>query len=114
MPAVQLPWTEVNHNGAAPAAEVTGDPTNGHSAVNDGAVEIIVRNSSGTAARTVTFNFANTVDGQTVPGKATAIAIGVTRKFHGFPVALYGSTLSITVDNAELKLSAEHKVGVSN
>jgi hypothetical protein len=110
MPAVPLPLTQVDHLGVTAAAEVTGDPVNGHTAVNDGSVEIIVRNSSGTAARTVTFAYATQVDGQTIPGKATAIPIGVTKKFHGFPVALFGAALSITVDNAELKLSAERKV----
>jgi hypothetical protein len=111
MPAVPLPLTNVDHLGATAAAEVTGDPANGHTAVNDGAVEIIVRNSGGTVARTVTFLYANLVDGQTVPGKAVAVPIGVTKKFHGFPVNLFGQLLAITVDNAELKLSAEHKVG---
>lgn len=110
---VNLPWTQVDHLGAVAAAEVTGDATNGHTTANDGCVEIIVRNSGGTVSRTVTFNYATLVDGQTVPGKAVSIAIGVTKKFHGFPVALFGSVLSISVDNAELKLSAEHKVGVS-
>lgn len=111
MPAVPLPLIQVDHNGSAPAAEVAGDPVNGHTAVNDGHVEIIVRNSSATSARTVTFNYATQIDGQTIPGKTASIAIGATKKFHGFPTALFGTSLSISVDNAELKLSAEHKVG---
>jgi|GEM_PF-1963108 len=109
-----LPQVEVNRLGATAAAEVTGDPVNFHTTVNDGDVEVIVRNSGSTVSRTVTFQFdpglSAGLDGSVVPGRAYAIPIGVTKKFYGFPVATYGVALNIDVDNAELKLSAEHKV----
>lgn len=115
MSATPLPWTEVSRNGATPAAEVAGDTVNGHVANNDGNVEIIVHNTNaGSTAHTVTFAFATAFDGQAITPRAFSIAAGVTKKFHGFPQALYGSVIGITVDHAELHLSAEHKVGVAN
>ena len=115
MPAVNLPLTEIDRSTSNnPAAEVTGDTVNGHVAVNDGKVEIIVRNADGAAAHNVTFAYApgTAVDGTPLPGRTVSVPLSVTKKFYGFPVATYGAALGITVDSTQLKLSAEHKVGV--
>ncbi len=112
MAATPLPWTTVDRNAnITPAAEVNGDTVNGHSAVNDGAVEIIVRNADGAAAHNVTFNYAaaTSVDGTALAGRVVSVPLSSTRKFYGFPQSTYGTTLSISVDSTQLKLSAEHK-----
>lgn len=116
MTAVNLPWTQINRKGSnTPAAEVNGDPVNGHVAANDGMVEIVVRNADAGAAHNVTFAFAASaaVDGVQPAPWSVSVPASSTRKFFGFPTAIYGTAISITVDSTQLKLSAEHKAGVS-
>lgn len=106
MPRVAIPVTQITRSGVAPATEVTGDATNNHSAVNDGSVWLEVRNSGTTVARTVSALFENTIDGQTVPAKTWSIPTEATRRIGPFPVRMYGNSLLVDVDNAELKLTA--------
>lgn len=106
MPRVDIPVTQITRSGVAPATEVNGDTVNNHSVVNDGSVWLEVRNSGTTVARTVSARFENTIDGQTIPAKTWSIATEATRRIGPFPVRMYGSSLLIDVDNAELKLTA--------
>jgi len=107
MPRVDIPVTTITRAGVAPPTETTGVPADGHSvAGNDGKVFLEVRNSGSTVTRTATVLFANTVDGVTVPGKACAVLLSSTKHFGPWPVALYGTTLLVDVDNAELRLRA--------
>ncbi|MEV4738641.1 hypothetical protein [Streptomyces sp. NPDC049555] len=106
MPRVDVPVTSITRTGTAPAAEVNGDATNGHSLTNNGATWIAVRNSGTTVARVVSAEYANTVDGQTVPSKTWSIPTSSTRYIGPFPVRLFGTTLLLDVDHTELKLSA--------
>lgn len=106
MPRVAIPVTQITRSGVAPATEVNGDATNNHSVVNDGNVWLEVRNSGTTVPRTVSARFDSTIDGQTVPAKTWTIATEATRRIGPFPVRLYGDTLLVDVDNAELKLTA--------
>lgn len=106
MPRVNVPVTAITRSGVAPGTEVNGDSTNGHSFDNDGTVWLEARNSGTTVARVVSALFANTVDGVTVDPKTWSIPTSATRRIGPFPTRLYGSTVSIDVDNAELKLTA--------
>lgn len=106
MPRVNIPVTQITRTGVAPATEVNGDATNNHSLANDGTVWIEVRNSGSTVSRTMSAQFANTVDGVTVDAKTWTIPTSATRRIGPFPTRLYGTALLIDVDNAELKLSA--------
>lgn len=106
MPRVNVPVTQITRAGVAPAAEVNGDATNNHSVVNDGSVWVEVRNAGTTVSRTVSARFDSTIDGQTVPAKTWTIATETTRRIGPFPVRMYGNSLLIDVDNAELKLTA--------
>ncbi|MFC5144279.1 hypothetical protein [Streptomyces aureoversilis] len=106
MPRVNVPVTSITRTGIAPATEVNGDATNNHSLTNDGNVWVMVRNSGSTVARTLSAVYANTVDGQIVPAKTWSIPTSSTRYIGPFPVRLFGTTLNLDVDNAELKLSA--------
>lgn len=107
MARVNLPLTEIARAGVAPGAEVNGDAVNNHEFSNDGRVFLLVRNS-GAGARTVTFKFQKTVDGQAVTSRAVAMGAGVSRYFGPFPVVDYGSTPQVDVEHAELKLTAYH------
>lgn len=106
MPRVDVPVTQITRTGVASATEVNGDATNNHSVANDGSVWIEVRNSGSTVARVVSARFANTIDGQTTAPKTWSIPTSSTRRIGPFPTRLYGTTLLIDVDNAELKLTA--------
>jgi hypothetical protein len=106
VPRVAIPVTQITRSGVAPATEVNGNATDNHSVVNDGNVWLEVRNSGTTVARTVSARFASTIDGQTVPAKTWSIATEATRRIGPFPVRMYGNSLLVDVDNAELKLTA--------
>lgn len=109
MARVNLPLTEITRAGVAAGAEVTGDATNHHSFSNDGRVFLLVRNSNGAStARTVTITVPGTVDGQSVTARTVTIAAAASRYIGPFPKAVYGGTVLVNVDHAELKLTAYH------
>lgn len=108
MARVDLPLTEITRAGVAPAAEVTGDATNNHSFSNDGEVFLLARNSAATATRTVTLRIAQTVDNQAVTSRTVAVPISVSRYIGPFPTDVWGQTVNVDVDHADLKLSAYH------
>lgn len=107
MPRVAIPVTTITRAGIVPPAETVGDTVNNHSvAGNDGKVFLEIRNAGATVSRTATVLFAQQVDGQTVPGKPVAVAQATTENAGPWPVSLYGSTINVDVDNAELRLRA--------
>lgn len=110
-PIVAAP-NEITRAGLAVPTEITGDATNGHSITgNDGNVFLLVHNTSGTVTRTLTVAVSATVDGQTVASRAYPLALGISRYVGPFPTSIYGSTLSITVDNAEMHFTPFHLPG---
>lgn len=106
MPRVAVPVTQITRAGVAAPAEANGDPVNNHTVPNNGKMFLEVRNSGSTVARTVTFRFPGSIDGQPVTPRAVSIPISSTRRFGPFPTGDYGSALQVDVDNAELKLLA--------
>jgi len=108
MARVVLPVTSVAREGIAwPPAEVNGDATNNHQVLNsDSKTVVVVRNSSSTTARTVTFRIPRLIDGQGVSPVTRSIPANATRAFGTFSADDYGTTLLIDVDHAELKLYA--------
>lgn len=108
MPRIDLPVTEVTRTGVAPAAEIVGDATNFHSFNNDGSVVLLARNSGATVTRTVTLRYTGVVDGQAIVARTVAIPISVSRYIGPFPTDVWGQTVNIDVDNAELRLSTYH------
>lgn len=106
MPRVAIPVTQIVRSGTTPATETNGDATNGHTIANNGMVWLEVRNSGTTVPRIVSAQFAHTVDGVTIDAKTWSIPTSASRRIGPFPTRLYGTTLLIDVDNAELKLSA--------
>lgn len=105
VPRVDVPVTAITRTGVADATPVVGDPVNNHEVVNTGDCWVEVENT-GASSRTLSALFANTVDGVTVDAKTWSIGAGLRRRIGPFPVRLYGITLQLNVDNAELELSA--------
>lgn len=106
MARTAVPVSALSRAGVAPPSETDGDATNGNSVINDGQTFLLVRNSNGAStARTITFRPSAKVDGQSVT-RAVSIDAAASRYFGPFPTGIYGRTLQVDVDNAELKLSA--------
>jgi hypothetical protein len=101
-----VPVTTSDRAGTALSAATTGDPVNGHSVDNDGAVLLLVENTGATVSRTVTIQITQKVDGFAVAPRTKAIPIGQTHIFGPFPPLAYGAKLLVDVDNAELKVRA--------
>jgi hypothetical protein len=74
-------------------AAVACDEVNGNSATNGGTLILELTSSAG---GTVTVAFANQVDGQTVAPVTYTFTGAQTRLVGGWPVSVYGSTLTFT------------------
>lgn len=100
----------ISRTGVALVSETTGDPTNNHQVVNNGtSTFVLVHNTNGgSTARTLTVHISKTVDGAAVASKTYSIAAAATKLIGPFPTAVYGATLLLDVDNAELHLAAYH------
>lgn len=109
MPRTALTVNSITRTGLTVPAETTGDVANGNSVANDGRVFLLAHNTNGAStARTLTVHFTATVDGATVSDKTYSIAAGVSKMIGPFPMNLYGSTMTLNVDNAEMKVTAFH------
>lgn len=111
MARTNVPVTPITRTGIAPATEVTGDPTNNHVLVNDGATFIVARNAHATVAQTVTVNFGYMVDGQAITPRVYSIAATATKWMGPFPVAQYGAQLNHDVSTTDIKLTAYKLAG---
>ncbi len=106
MPRVNVPVTDVTRAGILPATEVNGDATNQHSFSNDGSTWLEVRNG-GASPRTLTLVIGVAgPDGATVTNPTVALAASALKKVGPFPVGIYGTTMSVNVDHADIKLTA--------
>lgn len=105
MPRTPLPVTGVTTDGATPIYPEIADPVVGNSVANDGATVLIARNT-GTSSRTLSIQFAITIDGQSVTPKPYAIPAGETRYIGAFPIGWYGSTMQLDPDSTDLQLAA--------
>lgn len=104
---VNLPLSQISRDGVAPAAEVAGDASNGHTVDNDGQVFVLARNAD-SSSHAVTVHVATEVDGQAVASRTIALAATVSRYIGPFPSSEYGTDVLIDVDSSQLKLSAYH------
>ncbi|MEU3686993.1 hypothetical protein [Streptomyces narbonensis] len=101
-----LAVVQANRDGKDMGSPTVGDVTNGHVVANDGRTGILVKNTSATDARVITFRLFKTVDGQSVVPRAESVPMGLTYLFGPFGTDEYGAQLSIDVDHAELTLQA--------
>lgn len=98
--------TPLARTGIAAGAEVDGDTSNGHVISNTGKTTIEVRNADSGGAHSVTFVTPGTVDGQAVGDRTVSIPASSTRRFGRFQTSIYGSSMVVTVDSSQLKLTA--------
>jgi hypothetical protein len=94
MPATAVTVNSLDHKTSLvkPAA-VACDNVNGNSAANGGTLVLELTSSAG---GTVTVAFANLVDGQAVAPVTYTFTGAQTRLVGGWPVSVYGSTLTFT------------------
>ncbi|GAA4911336.1 hypothetical protein [Streptomonospora salina] len=107
MPRVDIPVTTITRDGVAGAAEVTGDPANGHAVANtSGRTVLVVSNSSVDTAQDVTLVTQATVDGQDVADRTVSVPFGETRYIGGLPEGVYGREIHIDITSADLSFQA--------
>lgn len=106
MPRVDVPVKKITKAGVGKATEVNGDPVNNHSVINDGRTVLFIRNAGATVARTATLKVKQVVDGLAVASRTYLVPLSDQVEAGPFDPLVYGSTLEVDVDNAELKLSA--------
>lgn len=107
MSLTPVPNTEFARAGVAPATPVTGDPTNGHSVVNDGKVVLLVANSAGSAG-TVTVVTPGTSDGLAVADLTVSVPASGSRYIGPFDEETFGHSMVVNVTATTLTLSAYH------
>jgi len=73
------------------ASEVTADPTNDHSFLNNGRTILQVRNTAG-SSKTFDVVTPNTVDGLAVSDRTVTVAAGKTVYVGPFPRSIYSGT----------------------
>lgn len=99
--------TRPTPSGVTAVAEVAGDTVNGNSVTNvGGRTVVIVRNADASNPHSVTFVTSATLGGYAVADQVVSIPASSTREFGNFDSRLFGSTLGIDTDSAELKLQA--------
>ena len=81
------------------------DVANGNSFANDGNTIVLATNTGSTVVRNVTIPLVLNTDGQAPASKTYAIPIGVTAVLGKYDPTIYGSTVQINGDNAELKFN---------
>ncbi|MDF2968948.1 MAG: hypothetical protein K0Q93_2726 [Nocardioidaceae bacterium] len=92
MPATAVTVNNLDHKTAAvKGTPVACDAVNGNSATNGGTLRL---EFTSTAGGTVTFNFPNSVDGQAVTPLTYTFTGAQTRVAAGWPVSIYGSTVT--------------------
>lgn len=105
MAATPVAVTKITRTGIAPAAFVDSDNVNGNTAANDGRTWLELSNTD-TGSHTVAVTVAREVDGQAVTPVSHSIAAGAQLRLGPFPIEDYGNFLTVTTDNALLKIAA--------
>jgi mRNA-degrading endonuclease toxin of MazEF toxin-antitoxin module len=105
VPRVTIPVTRLSDAGSADPTETNGDPINQHALPNSGRTVLRVRNA-GAAALDLTLVTPVTVGGRAVEDTVVSIPAGDTRTFASLSPALYGTSVPIDVESADLKLMA--------
>lgn len=102
----EIPVTRLSRYALAAApTPTTGDATNGHYVLNDGATFFEFRNN-GASSRTIEILIADTYDSDltinartyTLPASATDVKSGT------FPTHLYGKTLLVDVSHSDVRI----------
>jgi hypothetical protein len=105
VPRIQIPVTQLSRAGVTLPAVTTGNATDNHYVVNDQNVGLIIENT-GAVDRTVTFYTVKSIDGLTAPTRVETLTAGQEQGFGPFDPAIYGTTLNIDVEHADITLRA--------
>lgn len=107
MARLTLTPSQVTRAGLTLPAETTLVAVDGGQFANNGVdTFLLAHNTNGAStARTLTIHISKLIDGAAVADKTFSIAAGTTKLIGPFPTDFYGSTMTVDVDNAELKLS---------
>lgn len=112
MARASLGVTNITLDGATPPATngTTGDPIEGHVVNRNNGVTtfVVVTNTSASVEYDVTFLTPGTIgqERHAIADKVEPMALSTQKWFGPFPVAVYGESLQIDVENAALKLMA--------
>ena len=91
--------------GATSGGEVNGDPANNHFiAGNDGKIILHARNTAGTTV--VTIRPVTGPGGFTFPNETVSVGASADKLIGPFPVSMFGDTVNIDVDTANVRLRA--------
>lgn len=112
MPATALTVRTISKAKTLITAGVAADATNGNSYVQDGHTTLIAKNGGG-----VTYTLSVTVvadaDGNAISPLVYSIAAGEEVAIPPLPTAVYGSTVTVTANNAAVLLKAHSAPPVS-
>lgn len=106
MPRISIPVTKLSDAGVADPTETAADPVNHNSMANTGKTVLRVRNNDATNPHTLTLVTPITVRGKGVDDTPVSIPASATRTFGDLSTALYGSSVPVDADSAELKFVA--------
>jgi hypothetical protein len=108
----RTPLTPTALSGASAPASVIADPAgsaadavNGNSVPNTGSTILRVKNND-SASHTLTLITPGTVDGLAIGDDPRVIPANSVQWIARLPVAVYGSTLQMTADSAQLSVTA--------
>lgn len=106
MAATAIAVTQLSRAGVAQAAATAGDNVNGNSVANDGKTFLVLANADGTNPHTLTIAIAQAgPDGATVNSKTIPVPASGAYMTDVWPVSIYGSSLALTVDSSQLKIT---------
>jgi hypothetical protein len=108
MTATAIAVTKITNAGVAGVAPVAGDSVNGNTVSNNGLSTWVEVTNADTAVHHISFQPTRTVAGFEVTPPLIAIPASTTVpiKFGPFSAQDYGPQLEITVDSAQIKISA--------
>lgn len=108
-----IPITQSNRKGGnpfpAPTIPVAADDL---TLINDGRTVLLVTNSDVAAPHSLTINFAEKVDGQTVTPLTITLAASQILPLGPYPADLYGRVMTIDVTDALLRFQAIRYAGL--
>lgn len=91
---------------ASPTGATTGNTSGGHSFQNAPGAFVVAHNTNGSStAHSLTFVTPGVIGGNAVADRVVSIAAGATLAIKVGPVEVYGSTVTVIPDNAEIHLS---------
>lgn len=109
MARITVPTITIERSGVSAAAQVTGDPTEGHKIESNTGRSFIEVENTDASAHTVTVVTSATVDDLDVADRTVSVPAGQKRYIGPFPITTYNQTdgsVNIDVDDATLLLRA--------